>query len=216
MAHAYLRGPWLKRTLDGEGLLADLMGERIEILNRLTGDEIVVLPEERAYLEGVTEAPVCGPVAVLDMRWLGRVRDGVHGNVVIPDLRQTLLGAELHPVDIRIASRHSGGSTLRLWICEDLEPLFGKDYRQDLFCGDVEPDIAAAAAAEMLGRQFGLSDVDVKNLALAVNGFPLLIESFVGEGESRIDLSRFITLEVVTDVLTDSIFLPPPDFIPVE
>jgi hypothetical protein len=216
LAHSYLRGPWLKRTLEGEGLLADLMGERIEILNRHTGDEIVVLPEERAYLESVVEAPVCGPVAVLDMRWLGRVREGVHGEVVIPDLRQTLLGAKLHPVDIQIASRHAGGSTLRLWICEDLEPLFGKDYMQDLFCGDVERNIAAAAAADMLGGQFGLSDVDVKSLASALNGFPLLIESFVGQGESRVDLSRLITQEVVTDVLNDSVFLPPPDFIPVE
>jgi hypothetical protein len=216
LAHAYLRGPWLKRTLEGEGLLADLMGERIEILNRHTGDKIIVLPEERRYVESVVEPQVCGPMAVLDMRWLGRVRDGIHGEVVMPDLRQTLLGAELHPVDIRIASKHSGGSTLRLWICDDFERVFGENYRQDLFCGDVEPDVAAAAAAEMLGRQFGLSDVDIERLTSALVGFPLLIESFVGQGDTRVDLSLLITQDVVTGVLNDSVFLPPPDYIPVE
>jgi hypothetical protein len=216
LAHAYLRGPWLKRTLEGEGLLADLMGERIEILNRATGDQIVVLPEERTYVESAGEAAVCGPMAVLDMRWLGRVRDGVHGDVVLPGLNQTLLGVELRAVDIRIASRHAGGSTLRFWIAEDLEPVFGPSYKQDLFCGDAEPDVAALAAAELLGRQFGLSDVDRDMLASALNGFPLLIESFVGNGDSRIDLSRLVTQEVVTDALSDSVFLPPPDYIPVE
>jgi hypothetical protein len=165
------------------------------------------------YERSKQSLPLCHPAAVIDLRWLGRAQGDVKGELLIPDTSMTLLGVRATPVDIRFPTRQSGGSTIRIWFAADLATLFGPGWNLDLCCG-VPIDEAATAMAALLAKQFQLSSADRLALCKAGRGYPIRIETYLGQGAARIELSCFETLSIDHSALTDSTFAIPAKFRP--
>lgn len=208
-----LKGSHLRRSLEGKGALALFFGRRLELVNRASGETTTLDLDALTYERSAAGVTCCHPLLLVDLRWLGRTQGGVKGELAVPDTSAMILGTSAHPVDFRFPARQAGGSTIRIWITRELDSLFGKDGVRALYCGAVAAP-SMAAPADLLARQFGLSREAADTLRRVADGYPVRIESFVGQGSERIELSRFETLSVEHTALADSIFSIPKTFRP--
>lgn len=213
--HLEIQGPLVRRRLEGHGTLADFFGRRIEIMHRTSGASTVLDLELGTYTKSAGTSQVCHPWNLFDLRWLGRVQEGQAGVLVWPDTVATFLGLPAHVFDFHFATRQKGGSTIRFWVVYELDSLFGPEAARSLFCG-VPVAEADRLLSTQLSKQFGLSAEAIAALQKVRLGYPVRIESFMGQGSSRMDLSRFETLTVQQSDLPDSLFEVPPAFQPAD
>lgn len=207
-----IKGPVVRRSLEGAGTLADFFGRRVEIMHRTSGASTVLDLTDSTYTRSTGAPRVCHPWNLFDLRWLGRAPDGVKGELVWPDTVAVIVGRSARAFEFRFPTRQ-GGSTIRFWVVSDVDSLFGSEAAQSLYCGGSEAE-ADRALSEQLSKQFALSPEAREKLAGARLGFPVRIESFMGQGSARQELSRFETLAVEQATLADSLFEVPASFKP--
>jgi hypothetical protein len=206
--HLSIQGALIRRSLEGRGTLADFLGRRVEIQNRTTSSSMVLDLDAGTYTRSAGEVPLCHPWNLLDLRWLGRVPEGKSARLVWPDTSATILGQRAQPFDFCFSTRQKGGSTIRFWVAYQLDSLFGPENPVALYCGAPEAE-ADARLCSQLARQFGLSAESIEALHQVRLGFPVRIESFMGQGDYRLDLACFETLSVQRVDLPDSLFAAP-------
>ncbi len=211
--HLKIKGPLVRRSLEGEGTLADFFGRRVEILHRTSGASTVLDLEAGTYTRSTGAARLCHPWNLFDLRWLGRAPEGAQGELVWPDTSEVILGYPAHAFDFRFPTRQKGGSTIRFWVVYELDSLFGPESVQSLYCGFAEADADRQLSAQ-LSRQFSLSPESIEELYKVRLGYPVRIESFMGQGSTRLELSRFETKVVNQAALADSLFSVPDSFKP--
>jgi hypothetical protein len=209
----YLKGPWMRRETAAQGGLADFIGRSLEIHNRVTGAWYRVYADLDEYaLDTVTE-PVCAVAAVLDFRLLGRIKAGNRGRVRVLDERREMLGCETRAVQVELDAGEHGGTTIRFWVADDLETLFGARQESDLFCAALVDRAAVDARLQARWqKQFRLSAADAAVFAAQMQGYPLLVESFAGPEDNPITTTRITTDSIRTARLSDSLFSPPGQF----
>ena len=208
-----IKGPLVRRSLEGEGTLADFFGRRVEILHRTSGGSTVLDLDQGTYTQSAGAARACHPWNLFDLRWLGRAPEGAQGELVWPDTTAMILGYPAHAFDFRFPTKRKGGSTIRFWVVYELDSLFGPESAQSLYCG-TPVDEADRQLSAQLSRQFALAPESIEKLYKVRLGYPVRIESFMGQGSSRLELSRFETTRAKSAALPDSLFDVPPAFKP--
>jgi hypothetical protein len=209
LAATYIKGPWLRRESQGEGVLADLLGARIEITNRQSGETFRLYPDHRDFTVDTSAEPSCGAAHTLDWRMLGRVRPGTRARLHVPDTTRVIQGCEVSLLQVEVPAARGGTTILDIWVCPDYRALFGPGGGSELFCGDSTRRLTDhAGLAESLRRQFRLSAEDEEVLRQHLGGYPLRIESVSTLAAS---VSRtLIRLDGWSkDDLPDSLFRPP-------
>lgn len=212
-SHLQIKGPLVRRSLEGEGTLADFFGRRVEILHRTSGASTVLDLDQGTYTRSTGAARVCHPWNLFDLRWLGRAPQGAQGELVWPDTTASILGQRAHAFDLRFPGRGKGGSTIRFWVVYELDSLFGPASTPALYCGKAA-DVADRELSAQLSKQFALSPESIEKLYKVQLGYPVRIESFMGQGNTRLELSRFETLRANEAALPDSLFDVPGTFKP--
>src|SRR5262245_3355078 len=165
-----IKGALIRRSLEGQGTLADFFGRRVEILNRTTGASTVLDLDQNTYTRSTAAPQACHPWNLFDLRWLGRVPEGQEGELLWPDTSATFLGRKAHAFDFHFSTRQKGGSTIRFWVVYELDSLFGPEAAQSLFCGAPEGE-ADSHLAIQLSRQFGLNAQSIEALSKVRLGF---------------------------------------------
>jgi hypothetical protein len=208
-----IKGPLLRRSLEGKGTLSMFLGRRVEIVHRTAGTSTVLDLDAGTYTKSEGGPRICHPWYLFDLRWLGRAPVGTAALLVWPDTVTTILGQTAHAFEFRFPTRQKGGSTIRFWVVYELDSLFGADGARSLYCGVSEGESDRHVSAD-LAKQFGLTPESIQKLNQVRLGYPVRIESFMGQEGSRTELSRFETLAVERTHLADSLFGVPPSFRP--
>lgn len=214
-AVTYLHGPWLRREVWGTGALSRIFGKSIQIVNRRTGAALTLYPEEKRYARDSLGPQVCRPEAIVDLRFLGSVQSHAAATVSRPDTNIQVLGARARAVQVNVrpGSSQREGTRIRIWTTTDYDVLFGPDYAADLFCG---PEDSSAAGLGPLAlswqEQFRLTEADAGLMAKCLVGYPVKVESLYGPDSASFSSTTIQTTQVGLGDLSDSLFLPPPDF----
>jgi hypothetical protein len=203
-----LKGSSLRRGLEGKGTLADFLGRRLEILNRTTGESALLDLDAGTCTRSSGGPTGCHPWYLFDLRWLGRRPSGAAAELALPDTTITVLGVRARAFEFRIPARQEGGSTVRFWVVNDLDSLFGAAGAQSLYCGPPGAGSDRGVATD-LSKRFALTPEAAERLGQVPLGYPVRIETFLGEGPERLELSRFETISVEHTALPDSLFEVP-------
>jgi hypothetical protein len=214
-AVTYLKGPWLRREVWGTGALSRIFGKSIQIIDRRTGAACTLYPDLKRYTRDSLGPEACRPEAIVDLRFLGSVQAHAAATVSRPDTNIRLLGALARAVqlNVRPVSAAREGTRIRIWTTTDYDVLFGPDYAADLFCG-AEDSSAAALGSLVLSwqEQFRLTQDDAGQMAKGLVGYPVKLESLYGPDSALLSSTTIQTTQVGLGDLSDSLFLPPPDF----
>lgn len=208
----YVKGSWLRRETHGTGMLAELLGKRVEILNRADGKRITLDTETKTFTVDAVPTTACGDHDLADLRHLGRRQRSAAMQVNFPDTMSAVLGFALTPMQLELPSpglSEGVGTIIRFWLCTAYEEALGPAYVDDLFCGDTE---AKSDWAGVLHAQFGFSDDVAKSIRNSAAGFPLKLEILSGLAGG---LKGTTTIEAVAlehEPLPQTLFAAPEDF----
>ena len=204
---SYFRGPWMRREVRVTGALAQFMKERMEITHRPSGRVWRLSRDLPTRTLDSTDQAGCGALDLFDLRLLGRVQSDPGGRVAGADSVTEILGGRARVVRIDVESPYSGVTSIRVWMCEEPEKVFGEGFAADLFCGqDSAPAQGARGLAMDLASRFRLGEEDRARLLDRMTGVPVRIESRSGGPDHTLSETRFTVDAVGIEPVADSLF----------
>jgi len=214
-AITYLSGPWMRREVWGTGVLSQMFGKNVQVINRATGAGFTLYPDRQRFARDTSGPQVCRPEAVVDLRFLGSVQPNTKVKVSLPDTSIELEGVRARAVQLEVQPNSPARPTTRIlvWNATDLESLFGSAWADDLLCGHTDSalNLPGSLVAEWR-NQFRLDDHGPARLAKGMVGYAIKIESLYGPDSALLSSTTIRTTQVTVGELSDSLFAPTPGF----